>query len=276
MITGRTQLFCLLADPVDHVRTPQMFNDYVGGIGADAVLVPFHVPREGLAQAVAGLRQLRNLRGIIVTIPHKIDILELCDELHDSARLVGAANVVRRERDGRLTGANFDGIGFVGALEASVGKIAGLSIFVAGAGGVARAIAYECARAGAARLAIHNRSAPKAAELLASVARAFPHLSVEQSTARPDGCDIAINATSLGLRRDDPLPFPVDALPNHAIVADVVMQPPVTPLLDEARRRGLEIVTGEGMLEFQLPYWIDFIDPRLAKDAGAARKEAAA
>lgn len=259
MITGLTKLFCIVADPIAHVRTPEMFNDYVGKIGVDAVLVPVHVTPDKLAPVVGGLRQINNLRGIIVTIPHKIAILGLCDELHESARLMGAVNVVRREPDGRLVGANFDGSGFLSALEAAVGSIKGRSVFVAGAGGVARAIAFSVAEAGAGRLTIYNRSADKADALLDRIRQAFPHLPTGRADNRPDACEIAINATSLGLRADDPLPFGVDALPGGATVAEVVMQPIMTPLLLHAQERGLRIVTGDAMLQFQLRSWLEFI-----------------
>lgn len=271
MISGRTELYCILADPVAHVRTPQLFNEYARSTGRDAVLFPLHVTRDELARAVAGLRAIRNLRCIVVTIPHKIAIVELCDELDDSARRVGAANVVRREPDGRLTGANFDGAGFVGSLEAAVGPVAGRTIHVAGAGGVARAIAFECARAGAAGLTLSNRSAQKADELLSGLGRAFPRVALSRIDIPPTA-QIAINATSLGLGAGDPLPFALDELPRDAVVADVVMQPPITRLLLEAQRRGLGIVPGEGMLKFQLPAWIEFAgrDTGPGDNSGAA------
>jgi shikimate dehydrogenase len=270
VITGHTGLFCILADPIDHVRTPQMFNAYLQKIGIDAVLVPVHVAHQDLARVMRSLRAFRNLHGLLVTIPHKIDILGLCDELDASAQHVGAVNVVRREPDGRMVGANFDGRGFVGALEAAIGKIAGRSIFVAGAGGVARAIAFEVAHAGAARLAIYNRGSAKADALLAAVAQAYPSVTVGRGTANPDDCDIAINATSLGLHADDPLPFALDALPARAIVAEVVMQPLITPLLHTARQRGLGIVTGDAMLDYQFPLWIDFFNAATTNATGRA------
>ncbi|HZQ62015.1 MAG TPA: shikimate dehydrogenase [Casimicrobiaceae bacterium] len=259
MISGHTQLCFLLADPVEHVRTPQLFNAYLGAKGIDAVVVALNVERAALARVVAGLRDVRNLRAIIITLPHKIAMVELCDALHESARRVGAVNMVRRDGDGRLTGANFDGSGFVTALEAQIGPVAGRTVFMAGAGGVARPIAFEVARAGAARLLLTNRSAAKAEALLAEVARAFPSTSVACATTPPRDCDVAINATSLGLHPKDPLPFPVDVLPAHAAVAEVVMQPLITPLLAAASERGLRIVAGDGMLTAQLPFWMEFL-----------------
>ena len=268
-VSGYTQLCCLLADPVEHVRTPQMFNAYLDAHALDAVVVPLHVASDDLARVVGALRGVANLRAIIVTIPHKITIVDLCDTLHESAQRVGAVNIVRRERNGRLSGANFDGIGFVAALESKVGRLAGRSVFMAGAGGVARAIAFELARAGVARLLLCNRSREKGEALLLDVARAFPATATAMVEATPRDCDIAINATSLGLHADDPLPFSIEPLGSDTAVAEVVMQPLITPLLRVAQGRGLPIVTGDGMLTAQLPFWVDFLGfdgARVAQD----------
>ena len=277
MINGRTRLCFLLADPVEHVRTPQMFNAYLESVAVDAVVVPLNVTRDDLAAVVAGLRSVRNLCAIIVTIPHKIAVVGLCDGLHESAQRVGAVNIVRREEDGRLTGANFDGVGFVAALEAKLGPLAGRSVFMAGAGGVARAIAFEIARVGAARLTLYNRSMDKGRELLSAVAHAFPQTVTVATATMPRDCDIAINATSLGLHADDPLPFVLDALPKRAAVAEVVMQPLMTRLLREAQARDLRIVTGDGMLIAQLPFWMQFLGLQgaslaTARDASTAER----
>ena len=259
MITGRTQLLPIVADPIAHVRTPAIFNEFLAARGVDAVVVPVHVGAQSLRTVVEAMRSMHNVRAIIVTVPHKIAIVALCDDLHPSARLMGAVNLVRREPDGRLVGGNFDGAGMVAALEAELGPIAGRSVHVAGAGGVARAIAFAVAQAGAARLSIHNRSDDKAAALLDAVKQAFPNVATERAGTRPSACDIAINATSLGLELDDALPFDVDALPPTAAVAEVVMNPLMTPLLVRAQARGLRIVKGNAMLEHQLAAWIRFL-----------------
>lgn len=264
-ITGHTKLFCLLADPIGHVRTPQIFNDYLHSHGTDAVVVPAHVSSQNLKTAVDGLRHLHNLKGIIVTVPHKIAILDLCDELDPSAKLVGAVNIIKRDANSRLIGANFDGAGFAEALEQNVGRIAGKSVFMAGAGGVARAIAFNLARKDIAKLSIYNRSADKTDDLLAALKETYGKLEVTRADNRPSSVDIAINATSLGLKKDDPLPFAVDALPKNAVVAEVVMRPLMTSLLLAAQQRGLHIATGDAMLTAQLASWVEFIDGPGAK-----------
>jgi shikimate dehydrogenase len=221
--------------------------------------MPVHVRADALRAVVQGMRSMQNLRGIIVTVPHKIAIVELCDELETSARLMGAVNIVRRNGDGRLVGANFDGAGMVSALEAELGPVAGRRVYVAGAGGVARAIAFALARAGVARLVVRNRSATKADVLRDEVKHAFPKVATARGEDPVRDCDIAINATSLGLKPDDPLPFAIDELPASATVAEVVMNPLMTPLLLRARERGLRIVRGDAMLDAQFAAWVEFL-----------------
>ena len=156
-------------------------------------------------------------------------------------------------------------------------SLEGKSALVTGASrGIGRAIAFELARAGASRIALYNRSQEKGEALLRGVTKAFPATAAACVAATPPDCDIAINATSLGLRPDDPLPFAIDALPAHAAVAEVVMQPLMTRLLRAAQARGLRIVTGDGMLTAQLPFWMDFVgfDGSRADDTAAHREAA--
>jgi shikimate dehydrogenase len=214
------------------------------------------------------------LRGIVVTVPHKISILEHCDDFDISASIAGAANILRRDANGRLTGANFDGIGFVRSLQNAMGRVEGKDVYLAGAGGVARAIAFSLADAGIRRLSVFNRSPAKAEELLTSVAKRFPFVETGVATNLPEGCDIAINGTSVGLKSNDGLPFSVERLSPAAVVADVVMEPIMTKLLVAAKKRGLKIVTGDGMLMYQLQSWIDFIESGTPSIAVGTRQSA--
>ncbi|HWT10040.1 MAG TPA: shikimate dehydrogenase, partial [Roseomonas sp.] len=148
-ISGRTAITVILAHPVAHVRTPQAMNAHFDALGFDGVMVPLQVAPEDLGSVVAGLRRLRNLRGIVATVPHKEAIAALCDELTDQARQVGAVNVIRRDADGRLTGGQFDGEGFVAGLDAAGHAVSGRAVFLAGAGGAAAGLAFAVARHGA-------------------------------------------------------------------------------------------------------------------------------
>ena len=115
-ITGHTRLFGILADPIAHVKTPQVMAEVFARHGVDGVLVPMHVAPDGLRQALDGLRMMRNFGGFIATVPHKPAMLGLCDAVEGDAARIGAVNCVRRDDDGRMIGAMLDGIGFVAGL----------------------------------------------------------------------------------------------------------------------------------------------------------------
>lgn len=252
MISGRTRLFAIIADPVVHVRTPQAFNALFAERGLDHVLVPVHVAADDLAGMLAGLRRLRNLGGFVVTVPHKQAIVALCDELGPAARRIGAVNAVRREADGRLVGEMFDGIGFVAGLRGQGHEPAGRRALLLGAGGAASAIAFALAEAGVAELTVANRTPEKARALADAVAAAFPAVPVRAAPADAGGFDLVVNATTLGLKPEDPLPVPVASIGSNAIVAEVIMQPEVTALLAAAAERGAVSHGGIHMLDAQI------------------------
>ena len=251
-ISGKTRLYAIIADPVHQVKTPQAINRLFRERGEDRVMVPFQIPAEALARTVEGLRGLANLEGFIVTVPHKTAMLALCDRVTEQARQVGAVNAVRRTPSGELEGAILDGIGFVAGLRHEGIEPAGLSVYLAGAGGAANAIAFALAQAGIAQLTIANRTQDKALELLERLRTAYPALAVRLGTRDPSGHGLVVNATSLGLREGDPLPCDVERLMPEQIVAEIIMQPPHTPLLVAAAARGCRVQEGLPMLLCQV------------------------
>lgn len=259
LITGRTRVFAILAQPVHHVRTPQALHDLFRTHGFDGVVVPVEVgPEEGLATAVAALRAFGNWGGAVVTVPHKAMIAPLCDRLGPRAAAAGAVNVVRRERDGSLTGDLLDGIGFVRGLRDSGVDPVGKKVYLAGAGGAASAIAFALAEAQVSRLTIVNRSRGKSGELIARLRDRFPSVSYA-AEGTPAGHDIVVNGTSLGLRDNDPLPVDPEHLDPTMVVAEVIMAPEETALLRAARARGCALVSGKAMLEGQLGEMYGFL-----------------
>jgi shikimate dehydrogenase len=178
--------------------------------------------------------------------------------------------ISRRDADGRLIGANFDGIGFVRSLENAMGHINGKTAYLAGAGGVARAIAFSLAEAGIRHLSVYNRTPAKAEELLSAVANRFPLIKTSVASDMPEGYDIAINGTSVGLKSNGGLPFSIERLHSSAVVAEVVMEPIMTELLIAAQKRGLTVVPGDGMLLHQLQSWIEFIEFGKSSALGAS------
>jgi shikimate dehydrogenase len=186
--------------------------------------------------------------------------LPLLDELTARARMIGSVNYIRRDPDGKLTGDNVDGSGFVrGAAEAGI-RLAGLRTLLMGAVGAGRSLAFALAEASVAELVIFNRDRSKALRLADAVATMYPGLSVCTGDADAEGFDMVINATSLGMAGsdgDDPLDFA--ALSEGMIVADIVMTPERTRLLRAAEERGCRLLSGRQMMDGQLALAREFL-----------------
>ncbi len=258
-ITGATRVFGILADPIAHVRTPALFNALLEEAGVDGVMVPIHVASNELASLWQGLRAMKSLGGLVVTVPHKSAILDLCDEVGDAARAIGAANVVRRTDDGHMICDMYDGKGFLEGMRAQGRDPAGRSVLLVGAGGAASAIAFALAEAGVESLTIANRTEAKAADLVARLSRHYPDGRFAVGQAVAGGHDIVVNGTALGLRPDDPLPIDLEGAGSDTIVADIIMKPEVTPLLAAARDAGLTTHGGIHMLRAQLRLLAEFV-----------------
>ncbi len=258
-ITGTTRVYGILADPIAQVRTPQVLNAAFRSRGLDAVLVPLHVGAEALPTFFEGLRGMKNLGGLIVTVPHKGAIPGLCDEVSQQARLIDAANTVRRDPDGRMSCTMFDGVGCVAGMVAEGHDPRGKRVLMAGAGGAANAVAFALADAGAAAVHVTNRTRAKAETLAARVADAYPGVNTAAVEPNPAGYDIVLNATSLGMKPDDPLPLDVTPLIPGQTVVEIIMKPEMTPILIEAQKRGCAVHLGRHMLDHQVRLMADFL-----------------
>lgn len=258
MISGRTGILAILGDPIEQVRTPELVNAEIARRGLDAVLVPLHVTAPGLASAVAGLRQMGNVAGAVVTMPHKQAVVGLLDDLTPTAREVGACNVIRFGADRTIRGDNTDGRALVTALAGAGGAPDGARVFLAGAGGAAVAIAFALAEAGAKALVVHNRTRARAEALAQHVHNRHPRTVVEVCGPDPGGADIVVNATSVGIdptRRE--LPFDVTSVGPRSVVADIVISHRPTALVAAARGARATVVDGEDMLRAQIGAFVD-------------------
>ena len=268
-ISGNTRLFGILADPIHHVKTPHGINRLFEARGFDGVMVPIHVASDDLAALVKGLRSMRNLDGFVVTIPHKTAMPALCDEVTPMAAQIGAVNVVRRTPDGRLVGAMLDGEGFVAGLRKEGIDPYGRSAYLAGAGGAASAIAFALCKAGVSRLTVANRTQGKAEQLIQRLGAVYSEQRLEIGTEDPSGCDLVINATSLGLRPNDALPLAINLLVATQVVAEIIMQPAETPLLTAAKAKGCRLHHGAPMLACQIDLMAAFMGaPQFAAGVG--------
>jgi len=257
-ITGKTRVLGILADPIAHVKAPPGINRIARQRGRDAVMVPFQISPETLPHFADALRNLRSFDGAIITVPHKGAMASLCDEVSPSARAIGAVNVIRREPDGRLVGDMLDGLGFVAGLRVAGIPIAGRSAYLAGAGGAANAIAFALVEGGVSKLTIANRTRAKAKALRERILGLHPDANVLIGDSDPSGHDLVVNGTSLGMRAEDAAPLDFARLAPGMIVAEVIMQPAMTPLLIAAEAAGCRIHLGKPMLDQQLELMADY------------------
>jgi len=217
---------------------------------------------ESLAAAVAGARAM-NWAGFNCSLPNKVEVIQHIDGLGKSAEVIGAVNCVVRRGD-KLIGENTDGKGFLKSLEAVVDP-AGKCIVMFGAGGAARAIGVEVALAGAAHINIVNRSKNRGLELAALLNNKTPAKATfekwDGDYSVPNGVDVLINATSIGLYPDIDarLALDLDSLSANMVVADVIPNPPRTNLVKDAEGHGCKVLDGLGMLVNQgitgIEYW---------------------
>ena len=261
LISGATKILTLIGDPISQARSPAMANvmlEQQGRLG-EYVLVPLHVQASDLAQTLVSLRNTQNFYGAIVTMPHKSVALSLLDEVTADAQCVGAVNVIRRTQDGKLVGTIMDGEGFVGGLKNAGHAVAEKNCLLIGAGGAASAIAFALVKHGCASLDIVNRTHEKAQALCDRLQRQLPNGNIAVPQQANKSYDIVINGTSLGMKEGDPLPVADNIVDKATLVAECVIAPEMTPLLQLAQQRGCAIHTGVPMLEAQMAMMLEFM-----------------
>lgn len=245
-VTGRTRILGIFGHPVEHTLSPAMHNAAFEYLGLDYCYLPFLVRPDALRQAVEALRAL-SLVGVNITVPHKEAVIPFLDEVSSEAAFIGAVNTLVN-KDGRLTGHNTDGRGFMLSLAARGIDVSDKSILVIGGGGAARAVSYSLSEK-AERLVIHNRSCDKLRRLVNDLSMVRENVSAMEELRGIEQFDIIVNATSLGLKPDDPLPFDPAPLTGNQVVCDLIYRG--TPLLATSERQGCTTVDGLGMLLYQ-------------------------
>lgn len=248
----RAELTACFGDPVDENPTGVIEEAGYEALGLNYRYLTVRVEKDRLPDAVNGARAM-GLRGFNLTIPHKVAVIPLLDELTEAARLIGAVNTVVSE-NGKLIGENTDGKGFLTSLRENGIDPAGKTVTLLGAGGAARAVSIELALVGARQINIINRSEARGAELASSVSEKTKAAAVYLPWIRqiriPAETDILVQCTNIGLFPDvtGKPDVDYDSLRPGMVAADVVFNRPETPFLQEAARRGLKTITGLGML----------------------------
>ncbi|MGG2398682.1 shikimate dehydrogenase family protein [Pseudomonas sp. SH1-B] len=250
MVNGTTELVAIVGSPIAQVKSPENFNRWFSDNALDRVMLPIDISAEKLTVFLDTLRGWQNLRGCVVTIPYKQQVVEHLDELSERASALRSVNVIRREADGRLIGDNVDGEGFLNAARQQGFDAKGKRALVIGAGGVGSAIAYSLCQAGVSALSLFDVSAERTAQLAQLLTGAFPDLPVQTHLDSLSEFDLVANASPVGMGDSGELPLPpvlMHSLPATAHVADVVTAPEITPLLALAKARGCSIQTGPQM-----------------------------
>ncbi len=282
LVSGSTDVYLILGDPVEQVLAPETFNPLFARFGHDAVLVPVRVAPQNLHAFVKAAFLAKNIKGLWVTIPHKVPVMDTLDSCSNLARLAGAVNAIRRHADGTLEGGLFDGEGFVSSLAYFNIAFAGKKVLIVGAGGAAAAIGASLvqprATGHAAEVALFDPTPGKALEVaqrLSGSATARVHAAPSND---PSGFDLVVNASPLGLNATDPLPCDVSRLEPHAAVVDIVMKNYPTPVVRAVRARGLHAEPGFEMLIQQAHLYMDFFGftdmaAALRQDTTAIRRQ---
>jgi shikimate dehydrogenase len=258
MISGKTTLIAHLGYPTETFKAPMIYNPYFEKAGIDAVVMPMGVKAEDYAQVLKALFRLTNIRGALVTMPHKVTTVALLDEVTPTVQIAGSCNAILRRPDGSLLGDMFDGTGFVRGVERKGRQLKGAKALVVGSGGVGSAIAASLAAAGISAIGLFDASSAAAESLGERLSEHFPKLKVETGSKDPEGYDVVVNATPLGMKEGDPLPIDVARIAPTAFVGEVVMKQEMTPFLRAAKARGCAVQVGTDMLFEQIPAYLEF------------------
>lgn len=251
-IDAQTHVTGVIGYPVRHSRSPEMQSVAMQALGLNWIYVALEVRPEMLKQAIDGARAM-GFVGLNVTIPHKTTVIDFIDELSPDATAIGAVNTIHFV-EGRALGENTDAVGYTRTVEEDAAFcFTGKTVLQIGAGGAGRAMAAGAAKAGAETVFIVNRDETRARSLVTDLSKAYPETSFEWLTPDQTGryapkADLIANATSLGMRPDDPLPIDEELIEPHHIVFDTVYNSEHTPLMAAALRQKAKPVHGLGML----------------------------
>jgi shikimate dehydrogenase len=256
--TGATRLYVIVGDPIAQVRSPAGVSAAFAARGHDGILMPVQVAPADLTDFLSVATRLKNLDGIVVTVPHKFACYQACTSATERAHFLGVVNLMRRRADGSWHGDMVDGLGFLGAARAKGIDPRGMRALLVGAGGAGSAIALELVEAGVSELAIHDGLAGRRDALIGRL-NALGKALVRAGTMDPAGFDFVANATPAGMKDGDPLPVDVARLAPSAYCGCVITRPEVSPFIAAARKLGCVTATGTDMYQQHQSIMVDFL-----------------
>jgi len=244
--------------PTYTFKSPLIYNPWFERNGVDAVVVPMGIKPEDYPVFFRSVFTLTNIRGALVTMPHKVTTMELVDELSPTAEIAGATNGVLLREDGSLFADQFDGAGFVRGVLRKGFEPSGKRALVVGNGGVGSPIAASLAGIGLAGIGLFDPNAAASEALAQRIGKHYPTVEVAMGSKDPEGYDLIVNATPIGMKDGDPLPVDIDRIAPGSYVGDVVLKAEITPFLQAAKDKDCIIQVGSDMLFEMIPACLEF------------------
>jgi len=257
-IDGNTELIAHIGYPTHSFKSPLIYNPYFEKEGINALVVPMGCQVEHYPAFLKSVFQLTNIRGALITMPHKVTTVGLLDSVTPTVKVAGACNAVKLDAQGRLVGDMFDGAGFVRGVRRKGFNLSGKRVLVVGTGGVGSAIAASLAAENIAAITLFDVNTASCESLAQRLVNEYPHIQVKTGSNDPDGHDLVVNATPMGMNEGDPLPIDVLRIAPETFVGEVVMRTEMTAFLLAAQERGCRVQVGSDMLFEQIPAYLEY------------------
>ena len=257
-IDGNTELIAHIGYPTHSFKSPLIYNPYFEKEGINALVVPMGCKGEHYPAFLKSVFQLTHIRGALITMPHKVTTVGLLDEVTPTVKVAGACNAVKMDAQGRLVGDMFDGAGFVRGVQRKGFNLTGKRVMVVGTGGVGSAIAASMAAEKIAAISLFDVNTASCEALAQRLVKEYPSIQVGIGSNDPEGHDLVVNATPMGMNEGDPLPLDVSRLAPNTFVGEVVMRTEMTAFLQAAQQRGCRVQVGSDMLFEQIPAYLEY------------------
>ena len=257
-IDGHTELIAHIGYPTHSFKSPLIYNPYFEKEGINALVVPMGCQAAHYPEFLKSVFNLTNIRGALITMPHKVSTVDLLDEVTKTVRVAGACNAVKRDEKGRLVGDMFDGAGFVRGVQRKGFDLKSKRVLVVGTGGVGSAIAASLAAENIAAISLFDVNRASCEGLALRLQSEYPQIKVEVGSCDPDGHNLVVNATPMGMNEGDPLPMDVSRIAPDTFVGEVVMRQEMTAFLQAAHQRGCQVQVGSDMLFEQIPAYLEY------------------
>ena len=258
MINGNTEIIAHIGYPTHAFKSPMIYNPWFEKAGVNVVVVPMACKSTDYTDFLRSVFSLSNVRGALITMPHKVVTMGMIDVVSPTASIAGACNAVRLNDQGQLQGDMFDGEGFVRGLLRKGVTLKGAKALVVGSGGVGCAIAASLAAGGVAELGVFDVNTASSQGLAARLSIHYPALKVNTASNDPAEFDVVVNATPMGMNEGDAMPMDTSRIARGAVVGEVVMKREMTAFLQAAKARGCTVQVGTDMLFEQIPAYLEF------------------